>query len=125
MMDPLSSLDAIAELIRRRASETTLNKLDRTSSEKLTQAKQKHLVAKQMTSESVKLKIINAIKLINHQDAKKNQKIVKIFVENVLIWQFGEDLINDPSFIILVDEVSFAMLNEPSALNQLNMLAVS
>jgi DNA-directed RNA polymerase delta subunit len=122
-MDPLSSLDGIAELIRRRASEASSNNLDKNLSVKLSQTRQKHVVAKEKTAESVKLKIVDAIKAINDEDAKKDQKIVGIFVENVLLWQFGEDLINDPNFINLVDEVGAALLKERTYLDQLNKLA--
>lgn len=121
-MDPLSSLDSIAELIRRRASEATSNSLDKSHSDKLSQARQKHLVAKEKTAESVKFKIINAIRAISDQDEKKNQKLVGIFVKNVLLWQFGDELINEPNFISLVDEVSSTLLKEPLVINQLKSL---
>lgn len=122
MMDPLSSLDSIAELIRRRASETTSNNLDKSYSDKLSQARQKHSVAKEKTAESVKFKIINAIRTISDQDEKKDQKLVSIFVENVLLWQFGDELINDPNFTSLVDEVSSTLSKEPLVINQLKNL---
>lgn len=121
-MDPLSSLDSIADLIRRRASEATSNKADKSHSDKLSQALQKHVIAKEQTAESVKFKIVNAIRAISDQDEKKDQKIVSIFVENVLLWQFGEELINDPSFASLVDEVNSSLLKEPSVINDLKNL---
>lgn len=119
-MDPLNSLDSIAELIRRKASANSSDKVDKNYSEKLAQARQKHGITKEHTVESIKLKIIHAVKAIDTQDSKKNQKAIEIFVENVLLWQFGEDLINDPNFKHLVDEVSLALSNESSILDQLN-----
>lgn len=122
MMDPLSSLDSIAELIRRRVSETSSNKIDKSYSDKLSQARQKHAIAKEKTAESVRLKIVKEVKAIDSQDSKKNQKTMGIFVENILLWQFGEDLINDPNFINLVDDVGSALLKESSIIDQLNKL---
>lgn len=124
-MDPLNSLDSIAELIRRRASESSASKLDKSAFEKLSKARQKHALAKQWTAEDVKSKIIIAIKGINSQDPKKNQKLVGVFVENVLLWQFGDELINDLNFINLVEDVSGALLNEKSILDQLHRLVTT
>ena len=122
MMDPLNSLDSISELIRRRALEAATSKLDKSHSDKLSQARQKHIVSKVKTAESVRLKIINAISAIGDNDENKDQKLVGIFVQNVLLWQFGDELINDPSFINLVDEVSATLSKEPLVINQLKSL---
>lgn len=122
-MDPLNSLENIAELIRRRASAS--NKLGGEYTDKLGKARQKHALTKQHTAESVKLKIVKAIKAIDINDVRRNQKSMSIFVESVLLWQFGDELINDPNFINLVDEVGSALLKESSILNQLNKLAAS
>ena len=122
-MDPLSSLDSIAELIRRRVSETNSDKIDKSYSDQLSQARQKHAIAKERTAESVRLKIVKEVKAIDSQDSKKNQKTIAIFVENVLLWQFGDDLINDPNFINLVDDVGSALLKESSIIDQLSKLA--
>jgi hypothetical protein len=124
-MDPLTSLDSIAELIRRRSLEMSSGKLDKRFSEKLSQTKVKHNVAKLQTADDVKLKIVIAINAIDGSDSKKSQKIVGIFVENVLLWKFGEELINDPNFINLVDDVGSLLLKEPLIYEQLNSLAVS
>jgi hypothetical protein len=124
-MDPLTSLDSIAELIRRRSLEMSSGKLDKRFSEKLSQTKVKHNVAKLQTADDVKLKIVIAINAIDGSDSKKSQKIVGIFVENVLLWKFGEELINDPNFTNLVDDVGSLLLKEPLIYEQLNSLAVS
>lgn len=124
-MDPLGSLDSIAELIRRRVSEAKSNNIDKTYSDKLSQARQKHAIAKEKTAESVRLKIVKEVKAIDSHDSKKPQKTMGIFVENVLLWQFGEDLINDPNFINLVDDVSSALLKETSIIDELNKFVSS
>lgn len=122
MVKPLNSLDSIAELVRKRALDKVSNKLDKSDSNKLYQASQKHAIVKLQTAEGVRLKIIAAINNIDIHDVKREQKSITIFVENVLLWQFGEELMTDPSFINLVDDVTDIFLNEPALVDQLNKL---
>lgn len=122
MVNPLNSLDGIAELVRRRALANVTNKLDKNDSNKLSQASQKHAIVKKQTAESVRLKIIAAISNIDIHDGKREQKSITIFVENVLLWQFGEELMTDPSFTYLVDDVTDIFLNESALVDQLNKL---
>lgn len=121
-MDPLSSLDNIAELIRRRASEGATSKLDKTYSDKLAKARQKHALEKKKTAENVKHKIVTALQAVNDQEPENYQKMMTIFVENVLLWQFNDALANDPHFRNLVDEVSATLLQEPLVIEQLQKL---
>jgi len=122
VVKPLNSLDSIAELVRKRALDKVSNKLDKSDSNKLYQASQKHAIVKLQTAEGVRLKIIAAINNIDIHDVKREQKSITIFVENVLLWQFGEELMTDPSFINLVDDVTDIFLNEPALVDQLNKL---
>lgn len=121
-MGPLSSLDSIAELIRRRASEVETNKLDKNHIDQLSKARQKHTLERKKTAENVKQKIIAAIQKISDQEPQNNLKMMTVFVENILLWQFDSDLINDPNFTNLVDEVSAALLEEPLVLEQIRKL---
>lgn len=119
-MEPINPLDALAELIRRRATES--NKADKSLANRLTHTNHKHTVTRHQTAESVKLKIIEAIRNIDKSDKRKNQKSVHIFVENILLWQFGDELINDPSFSQLVTDVRDAMLKDPDIAHQIVQL---
>jgi hypothetical protein len=125
-MNPINSLDSIAEIIRRRAGSELTTKLTSNSSSSQTESKrQAYVAAKQQTAEVVKLKIVEAIKLIDKNDKNRNKKSMNIFVENVLLWQFGEELINDSAFSQLVDEVGDALSNDTKIMEQLFQIAYS
>ena len=122
-MDPLNSLDGIAELIRKRAFGATAANLGKDKTGNISQTKQ-HVIQKK-TAENVKLKIIDTVRAISIHDPKRPQKLMSIFVENVLLWQLDEELINDANFVSLVDEVSVLLLNEPTFIEQLSCLVIN
>ncbi|EUJ10335.1 hypothetical protein Meth11DRAFT_1149 [Methylophilaceae bacterium 11] len=122
-MDPLNSLDGIAELIRKRAFGATAANLGKDKTGNISQTKQD--VIQKKTAEKVKLKIVDAVSAISIQDPKRPQKMMSIFVENVLLWQLDEELINDANFVSFVDEVSAQLLNEPMLVDQLTNLIAS
>ena len=123
MMDPLSSFDGIAELIRRRVSADAAAKVKSGHTGKLSSSAQKHHLAKKQSAESVKSKIIIALNAIDINDDQKYHKYINVFVENILLWQFGEDLINDPDFIQLTEDVTDLLSKDPAILTQLMQLA--
>lgn len=49
------------------------------------------------------------VKSIERDDPDKGRKAFRIFLESILLSHFGEQLINDPKFYQLVDEVQVAM----------------
>lgn len=123
-MEPINSLDSLAEIIRRRANSELSAKPNSSSAISQSDIKrQAHILAKQQTVESVKLKIVEAIKLIDKNDKNRNKKSINIFVENILLWQFGEELINDSAFSQLVDEVGEALFSEADMIELLFQIA--
>ncbi|MFZ6756284.1 hypothetical protein ACO0K9_03625 [Undibacterium sp. Ji50W] len=53
------------------------------------------------------------IKSINPDDPKKGKKVFRIFLESVLLSELGEDLINDPIFYQMVNDIQAAMEEDP------------
>lgn len=53
------------------------------------------------------------VKALDPDDPKRGRKAFRIFLESVLLSEFGEDLINDPGFYQMVDDVQTAMEQEP------------
>jgi hypothetical protein len=49
------------------------------------------------------------IKSIARDDPKRGRKAFRVFLEAMLLAKFGEQLINDPKFYALVDDVQIAM----------------
>ncbi|ROH85914.1 hypothetical protein ED236_09300 [Pseudomethylobacillus aquaticus] len=118
-MDPLSSLDSIAELIRRKAVTETTAKGQVSGADKSTHTQAQRAPAQKPTPEALKQRIVGLISAIDQDDVRKKHKVVRLFVENVLTWQFGEELRNDPSFSSLVDEVGAAMEGEAGLVDEL------
>jgi hypothetical protein len=53
------------------------------------------------------------IKAIRADDPEKNRKALRIFLESVLLGEFGMDLIEDPEFARMVDHVQHQLESEP------------
>lgn len=106
-MNPVSSLDAIAELIRRKV---TLDATAQKNHSKFTVSAQKTAqIEGRLQPGQLKEKIRSATNAIEVDDPKRKQKVVQIFVQSVLVWQFGESLVNDPEFVALVEDVAGAL----------------
>jgi hypothetical protein len=62
---------------------------------------------------SLEALIQRRIKSIDRDDPKRGRKAFRVFLESVLLAQFGEQLINDPQFYQIVDDVQSAMERDP------------
>src|SRR5450830_1813032 len=114
-MDPINSLDGMAELLRKRIAAEISAKGGIKSTFKPAPPQGQQV----LTTEGLRKKIVGLVKSVDSKDPKYDKKIMRIFVENVLAWEFGEGMINDPKFISLVDEVGTTLENEPSVLKVL------
>jgi hypothetical protein len=63
------------------------------------------------------------IKRIDRNDPNRGKKAFRIFLETILLSQFGEGLINEPSFYQMVDNIQFAMETD-SEINEAIVAAV-
>lgn len=61
--------------------------------------------------------VFKRIKFIEATDPDRKRKAFRIFIESVLLLELGDELINDPKFYELVDEVEPRMRGE-AALTQ-------
>ncbi|PRC93924.1 hypothetical protein [Solimicrobium silvestre] len=71
-------------------------------------------------SQTTKVKQGGLSKMIGHRvnalqvtDPERGRKAFRIFLESVLINELGEDLINDPSFYQMVDDIQVQMESNP------------
>lgn len=53
------------------------------------------------------------IKTISKEDPKRNKKAFKFFLESMMLADFGEELINDPAFYQLIEQVQLKMEQDP------------
>ncbi|MCB5191895.1 hypothetical protein LG198_14270 [Methylobacillus arboreus] len=118
-MDPLSPLDGIAELIRRKVAAESLNKGQFQALGKAGQSQAKTTQSDKPNADAIKHKVVTQIKGISGDDPKRSHKAVTLFVENILAWQFGDELRNDPGFSELVENVVEVLEKEPAIVQQL------
>jgi len=53
------------------------------------------------------------IKTISKEDPKRNKKAFKFFLESMMLADFGEEMINDPAFYQLIEQVQLKMEQDP------------
>lgn len=58
---------------------------------------------------SLQALITQRIKAIDPNDSQRGRKAFRIFLESILLSHFGENLINDPQFYQMVDEIQTTM----------------
>lgn len=112
MMDPINPLDQMTELLRKRMATEVSGKSTSVNKGKSTSVSDKAILGRISTGE-LNTKIVTQIKQIEPNDAQRNQKAMHIFLENILIWQFGDELLNDSDFSRLVSEVKEALEKVP------------
>lgn len=118
-MDPINPLDKLTALLHRKIAEEAAAKTGRKSPVKTTEAQQQFQASKP-SPEELRNKIVPMLKAIDANDPKRDQKMMHIFVENVLIWQFGEELLNDSAFSQLLSDVEDTLKNEPGIVKLLS-----
>jgi hypothetical protein len=76
-----------------------------------TQGTQKPSTGKigKISQTELKKKITDRLKNTNPDDRQSMQKSKEIFLESVILWEFGESLINDPSFPVLINKIRITL----------------
>jgi len=64
------------------------------------------------------------VKAIKRDDPKRGNKVFRIFLESVLLSEFGEGLINDPGFYTMVGDIQQAMEADPELSNAIDKAIV-
>ena len=71
--------------------------------------KVKKTETKEKSSQSLFNMTAKRIRTIDRDDPSRNRKAFKYFLESVLLGELGEEMINDPAFYQLVDQVQKTM----------------
>lgn len=64
--------------------------------------------------------VFRRIRFIEPTDPDRRRKAFRIFIESMLLVELGDELINDPKFYELVDEVESRMRGEPSLVKSID-----
>jgi len=117
-MDPIKPLNGLTEILRKQIASEVAAKGGARAAGKSTPVQQNQLAQRSSTS-ALRHKIAEVVASLDPDDPRRKQKVVRIFVENTLSWKFGSELINDPGFSTLVDDVSEALESEAGMIEQL------
>jgi hypothetical protein len=118
-MDPVSNIGQLVETLRKRLTESQ-QKADITAKPS-SSAKPASRTARSNVEE-LQRKIREKLRRIDLHDPKAQQKSVHVFLESVLLSEFGETLIEDPKFHILLDDVQQSMESDPRIRDELSTL---
>lgn len=115
-MSSINPLDGLAEILRRRIASEAAAK-----GRKLGGTKEAGGAAnaQRPSPEALKQRLAEGIEGIALDDPERKKKALRVFVEGVLAWQFGDALLNDPRFAELAGEVQATLEKEPQFVEQL------
>jgi|SRR5215831_13534717 len=121
-MDPVRGVSQVMEVLRRTMSENieTLRRAGRLPPGQQTGVQP----ARPQSAASLRRKVVRRLGSISENDPAFQQKAVSLFVESVLLDQFGESLMNDPGFRELIDQVCATMTQDEAIASDLRTLIV-
>ena len=113
-MDPVSGLNQLMQVLRQKLSERppAIAKKQTASANTTADASTK------VSVDAIKRKIGARIKTLPDGEAASTQA-AQIFVEAVMTWEFGDQLLQDPQFSQLAKDVVKAMAENPKVWRQL------
>ncbi|MES2536908.1 MAG: hypothetical protein V4632_13665 [Pseudomonadota bacterium] len=121
-MEPIGNIGQMAEILRKRLLDT--QKAGAGASKTTGDAKTAAATGRPGIDE-LKQTIREKLARIDPKDRKAGQKSTHVFLESVLLWEFGEGLRNDPKFYALLDEIQCEMEGDAGVRENLAALMTS
>ena len=121
MVDPVSNLSQLIETLRRQMSP----RLDRPSTTTVQDTKADSTAAPQNKHTGVsefQPTLAQRIKAIDPDDKRRRHKATRIFLETVLVNEFGDAFLADPKFAEIVDEIQATMEADEQIRSQIDTL---
>ena len=109
-MNPINSLGRLAEILRKRVSSEPAIK-GKATGQQITKLSDNSI--SRVAPEELRRRIAQSIEALDINDPMRGDKAARIFVEQVLIWQFGDNLLNDPGFARLAGDVQQTLEQDP------------
>src|SRR4051794_14121200 len=119
-MDPLGGISPVMEILRRQMSEN-LEKL-RQSGNVAVGARALPDIKGRPVAASLRQTLAKRIRSIDPRDPQFQEKATAFFVESILTSEFGEGLVNDSGFRLMIREVALTMRAEPQIADDLAVL---
>ena len=119
-MDRISGLNQIIEVLRKNIGKSRSGTTER-SKTKTSDSHVETNSTSQLSIEELEIRIIERVKSVDI-DEKSGKTKAYIFIESVLAWEFGEDILNDPGFHDLVSRVAESIQSVEHVDKKLNQL---
>jgi hypothetical protein len=101
-MPPIDGLGKIVQILQTKVSEQDKKQLDKTkSSQRSDKSEQKQ---QKLTTQQLETKIANRLKAISDENATP-ALMARYFIESVLSWEFGDQILQDPKFSDLTHDI--------------------
>jgi len=109
-MDPIHGLNQILEILRRQLSARSSRTPQAGPSAAPGTTKRS---PSRISTEEMRRRLSERIAALDPAD-QKAKKGAQVFVESILAWQFGEELLHDPEFPDMSREIQNAMTSDPA-----------
>lgn len=119
-MDPLGNVSPVMEVLRRQMSEN-LEKLRRAGGSATT-ARPLPAIGGRTVEPNLRQSLARRVGSLDRDDPQFQQRATRLFVESILLAEFGADRANDAGFQMLIREVSTMMAEEPTVAAELAQL---
>jgi len=105
-VDPVNSLSQVLSVLRRQMSERSA-KLGTQSAVSQSRSAESAVTGDALLE--VQRKVQERIRALDPNDARRQSKAVRLFLEGVFSHEFGDSMLTDPAFYNLIDDVQTAM----------------
>ena len=112
-MDPVGGLSEIMRLLQRQLAEKKQQseRLEPTGGQTGTPAR-RATTASKVSPEEIQRRIGERIRMLEPEE-RQGPRAAQVFVESVLAWEFGDEVLDDPDFVELTRQVRTAMTDDP------------
>lgn len=119
-MDRIKSLNSIVEVVRAQISSRTHSSKRRSSSASTASGTAR---TQKLSQQDLRRSIAEKISALDPNNQRELDRSKQIFLESVVLWEFGGDLINDPTFPELIDKIKSTLdQNQDAAQHFENMI---
>lgn len=120
-MDPINGISQIMQILRRKLGEQSTDANSKTGTSRQTSPTGQQERSEKPSAEEIQRKIGDRIKALN-EDEREGTKATLVFVESVLVWEFGDKLLQDPKFAELSKQVAHTISQDRTASAQMQNL---
>jgi len=120
-LDAIGNISKIVEQLRLQMSERTARAGKSFAGQRFSPSS-KTARPTESTFETLQAKIGERIRAIDLNDSHRKKKANRIFLESVLLFEFGNNLMDDPAFYLLVEDIQNLMESDEATSLQLDCL---